>query len=100
MPSLRQTFKARFERIQAGWSSSRVCHLLGEPTQAEDTKVPHGSAWGTQEAMAYKIRAGEPVRQWMFQTGEYFHYVWFAMVDEDAHHPWRVTLKARVPGRL
>ena len=95
-----RSFKKKFQRIEAGWSSSRVRSLLGEPTEAEDTKIPDGSAWGTQPALAYKIQAGEPARQWMFHAEEHYHYIWFAKVGEDASDPWKVTMKVRVAGRL
>ena len=100
MSWFRPSFKKKFERIEAGWSSSQVRSLLGEPTEAEDTKVPDGSVWGTQPALAYKIQAGEPARQWMFQAEEHFHYVWFAKVGGNVSDPWKVTMKVRVGGRL
>jgi hypothetical protein len=100
MSEIRPSFKQKFEGIQTGWTSSQVRLVLGEPTEGEDTKVPDGSVWGTQPAMAYKIQSGEPVRQWMFHAEEYFHYVWFAKAGGDAVDPWKVTLKVRVPRRL
>jgi hypothetical protein len=96
----RPSFKKKFERIQGGLSSSQVRQLLGAPTEAEDTAVPLGSTWGTQPALTYKIRAGEPVRQWMFEVDGQFHYIWFARAGHDETDPWRVTLKKRVPHRL
>ena len=94
------SFRRKFERIKAGWSSSQVRSLLGEPTEAEDTRVPDGSVCGTQPALAYKIEAGEPVLQWIFHAEEHYHYVWFAKVGESVSDCWKVTMKLRVPGRL
>jgi len=96
----RQSFEKKFKRIKGGWTSSKVRQVLGEPAEAEDTKVPDGSVWGTQPAMAHKIQAGEPVRQWIFQADGFFHYVWFAKVGGDPNDPWRVSVKIRVPRRL
>jgi hypothetical protein len=58
----RQSFEKKFKRIKGGWTSSKVRQVLGEPAEAEDTKVPDGSVWGTQPAMAHKIQAGDPSR--------------------------------------
>ena len=96
----RPSFKKKFERIKGGWSSFQVRQFLGAPTETEDTAMPLGSAWGTQPALTYKIRAGEPVRQGMFEVDGQFHYIWFAKAIHDDDDPWRVTLKTRVPHRL
>lgn len=100
MSWFRPSFEKKFKRIENGWSSSQVRSMLGEPTEAEDTKVPDGSVWGTQPALAYKIQAGEPARQWIFHAEEHFHYVWFAKVGETRSDPWKVTMKVRVRARL
>ena len=94
------SFETKFELIQAGWSSSQVRQLLGDPTEGEDTTVPDGSGWGTQPAMAYKIQAGELVRQWMFHAEDWYHYVWFARIGGGREDPWRVALRLKVGVRL
>jgi hypothetical protein len=96
----RPSFNKRFRRIAGGYSSSQVRQLLGEPAEVEDTAVPLGSTWGNQPALTYKIRPGEPVKQWMFKNKDWFHYIWFAKVERDDPDPWRVTLKNRVSHKL
>jgi len=96
----RPSFRKKFERIKGGSSSSEVQQLLGAPREAEDRAVPLGSTWGTQPELTYKIRADEPVRQWMFVAGGQYYYIWFAKASHDEVDPWRVTLKKVVPHRL
>ena len=95
-----QFFEREFKLIKGGWTSSKVRQILGEPIEVEEMKIPEGSAWGTQPAMAHKIQAGEPVRQWIFQGDGFIHYAWFARVGGDFDAPWRVSLKMRVSRRL
>lgn len=87
---------SKFESIVAGQICPEVRRLLGEPTLAEDMTVPAGSAWGLQDAMAYKIAAGGPVRQWIYELDATDYTIWFASVDGD----WRVTLRLRLPSIL
>jgi hypothetical protein len=87
------TLPSKFESVVAGQSCSEVQQLLGEPSLAEDTTIPAGSAWGLQESLTYKISAGAPVRQWIYECDASDYTIWFASVDGD----WRVTLRLRLP---
>ena len=89
----RPSFKKKFGRIPGGWTCEQVWRSLGQPAEAEDTAVPLGSDWGLQSALAYKIRPGEPVREWSYESKGLFYYVWFAKVGRTDDEPWRVTWK-------
>jgi len=96
----RPSFEEKFKRINGGWSSSKVRRLLGEPTEAEESKIPDGSVFGMQRAFAHKIQAGEPILQWLYQAEGFFHYIWFAKVGDNPDDPWLVALRVRFPRRL
>jgi hypothetical protein len=87
---------SNFERVVAGQTCSEVQQILGEPDLAEDTTIPAGSVWGLQDSLAYKISAGAPVRQWIYESDTTDFTIWFASVDGD----WRVTLRLRLPAIL
>jgi hypothetical protein len=84
---------AKFESIIAGQTCLEVQQLLGEPSLAEDATIPAGSVWGLQETLAYKISAGAPVRQWIYELDATDYTIWFASVDG----VWRVTGRLRLP---
>ena len=94
------SFKKKYGRIKGGWSASQVLELLGDPKEVEDTVVPLGSNWGSQAAMTFKMKGGDPVKQWMYEEGGLFYYIWFAMVSYSDGDPWRVTLMKKVPRKL
>lgn len=96
----RPSFKKKFNRIKGGWSSSQVGELLGTPKETEDTVVPLGSDWGNQPAMTFRMKGGDPVRQWMYQHRGEFYYLWFAKVSYAEGDPWRVTLIKKTGRRL
>lgn len=96
----RPSFKKKFGRIPGGWTCGQVWQSLGQPAEAEDTGIPLGSDWGMQSALAYKMRPGEPVRQWMYQSKGLFYYIWFAKVGLTEEDAWRVTLKKAASHKL
>jgi hypothetical protein len=87
---------SKFESIVAGQTCAEVQQLLGKPSLAEDTTVPAGSVWGLQDTLAYKISAGSPVRQWIYELDATDYTIWFASVDGN----WRVTLRLQLPSIL
>ena len=74
--------------------------LLGEPAEVEDTIVPLGSNWGNQPGLTFRIKAGEPVKQWMCWDKGEFYYLWFAKVGGADDDPWRVTLTKKMDHKL
>jgi hypothetical protein len=85
-----------FEALSAGQTCPDVRRSLGEPSLAEDTTVPAGSAWGMQDALAYKIPAGGAVGQWIYESDGTDYTIWFASISGE----WRVTLFVRLPSVL
>lgn len=59
----------------------------------EDTQVPAGSVWGLQDALRFKIRAGEPVKQWVYKRDGKDYCIWFAYVEDS----WWMTLRLELP---
>jgi hypothetical protein len=96
----RPSFKKKFGQIKGGWSPSQVLELLGGPAEMEDSEVPLGSDWGSQPGMTFPIKAGEPVKQWMFENKDEFYYLWFAKVNFADDDPWRVTLTKKMSRRI
>jgi hypothetical protein len=96
----RPSFKKKFNRIKGGWRSIHVEQLLGEPAEVEDTIVPLGSNWGNQPGLTFRIKAGDPIKQWMFWDKGEFYYLWFAKVGGASDDPWRVTLTKKVDHKL
>ena len=94
------SFKKKFGRIKGGWSIAQVKELFGEPKEVEDTVVPLGSNWGSQPGMTFKMKGGDPVKQWMYEDGGQFYYLWFANVNYAEDDPWRVTLKKKLARKL
>ena len=94
------SFKKKFSQIKGGWSTSQVLDLIGSPLEVEDSVVPLGSNWGTQPGLTFQIRAGEPVKQWLYENDGEFYYLWFASVNFAEDDPWRVTLKNKLPRRI
>jgi hypothetical protein len=90
------SFLDQFKKVTSGASPAQIEHLLGRPDQAEDTRIPDNSAWGTQDSLTYKIPAGSPVKQWVFRRENKDCCVWFAEVDGE----WKVTLRLCVPQGL
>jgi hypothetical protein len=94
------SFKKKFGQIKGGWSTSQILDLLGSPTEVEDSEVPLGSNWGSQPELTFQMKAGEPVKQWMFENNGEFYYIWFAQVSYAEEDPWRVTLAKKLSHRL
>lgn len=94
------SFKKKFSQIEGGWSTSQVLDLMGSPLEVEDSEVPLGSNWGSQAGMTFAMKAGDAVKQWMFQHDDEFYYIWFAQVNYDEEDPWRVTLKKKMERRI
>jgi hypothetical protein len=94
------SFKKKFSQVKGGWRSSHVQQLLGEPVEVEDTILPLGSDWGNQPGLTFRIKAGEPVKQWMFEDKGLYYYLWFAKVGGADDDPWRVTLTKTMLNRL
>jgi hypothetical protein len=94
------SFKKKFSQIKGGWSTSQILDLLGSPMEVEDSEVPLGSDWGNQPGMTFQMKAGEPVRQWMFEDKGEFYYIWFAQVSYAEEDPWRVTLTKKMSRRI
>jgi hypothetical protein len=94
------SFKKKFAKIKGGWSPSQVLGLLGGPTEMEDSEVPLGSDWGSQPGMTFRMKAGDPVQQWMFEDKGEFYYLWFAKVNYADEDPWRVTLTKKMSRRI
>jgi len=82
-----------FKAVGAGQTCAEVRHLLGEPSLAEDLTIPDGSVWGLQDCLVYKLPAGAPVRQWIYESDGTDHFVWFASVRGE----WRVTFRVSMP---
>jgi len=96
----RQSFQKKFNNIKGGWRTSHVQQVLGEPKEVEDTIVPLGSGWGSQPALTFKIKPGEPVKQWMFEDDGQYYYLWFAKVGRTNDDLWRVTLTKQTSHKL
>ena len=94
------SFKKKFSQIKGGWSTSQILDLLGSPTEVEDSEIPLGSDWGNQTGMTFQMKAGEPVRQWMFEDDGEFYYIWFAQMSYAEEDPWRVTLIKKMSRRI
>jgi len=94
------SFKKKFSQVKGGWSTSQVLDLLGSPLEVEDSILPLGSTWGNQPGMTFQIKAGEPVKQWMYEYGDEFYYLWFASVSFAEEDPWRVTLKNKLTRKI
>lgn len=94
------SFAKKFGRIPGGWSCDQVWQSLGQPAAAEDTAIPLDSTWGLQAGLAYKIRPGDPVRQWMYESKGQFYYVWFARAGRNGDDAWRVTYRKVTAKRL
>ncbi len=86
------SFKKKFSQIKGGWLSTQVQQQLGQPIEVEDSILPLGSDWGNQPGLTFRIKAGEPVKQWMYQDKGLFYYLWFAKMNSGDEDPWRVTL--------
>ena len=86
------SFKKKFGQVKGGWRSTHVQQLLGQPVEAEDSILPLGSDWGNQPGLTFRIKAGEPVKQWMYEDKGLFYYLWFAKVSGGDDDPWLVTL--------
>ena len=94
------SFKKKFGQIKGGWSPSQVLELLGGPTEMEDSEIPLGSDWGDQPELTFRMKAGDPVQQWMFEDKGEFYYLWFAKVSYADDDPWRVTLTKKMSRRI
>ena len=94
------SFKKKFSQIKGGWSPSQVLELLGGPTEMEDSVIPLGSDWGDQPEMTFRMKAGDPVQQWMFEDKGEYYYLWFAKVSYADDDPWRVTLTKKMSRRI
>jgi hypothetical protein len=94
------SFNKKFEQIKGGWTISQVLDLLGSPVEVEDSEIPLGSDWGKQPNMTFAMKAGDLVKQWMYQDDDEFYYLWFASVSYAEEDPWRVTLKKKVAHKL
>jgi hypothetical protein len=94
------SFKKKFGQIQGGWSPSQVLELLGGPMEMEDSEIPLGSDWGNQPGMAFQMKAGDAIQQWMFEDKGEYYYLWFAKVNPTDEEPWRVTLTKKTPHRI
>ena len=94
------SFKKKFGQIKGGWGTSQVLELLGGPVEMEDSEIPLGSDWGDQPEMTFRMKAGDPVQQWMFEDKGEFYYLWFAKVNYADDDPWRVTLTKKMSRRI
>ena len=94
------SFKKKFEQVRGGWGTTQVLDQLGSPREVEDSEIPLGSNWGSQSGLTFAMKPGDPVRQWMFQEGDDYYYLWFAQVSHAEEDPWRVTLKRKIDHRL
>ncbi|MGA2242302.1 MAG: hypothetical protein ABSH11_09735 [Verrucomicrobiota bacterium] len=94
------SFKKKFVQIKGGWSPLQVWELLGVPKETEETEIPLGSDWVNQPGMTFRMKAGDPVQQWMFEDNGEFYYLWFAKVSYADEDPWRVTLTKKMPRRI
>ena len=94
------SFNKKFSQIKGGWNISQVLDLLGSPLEVEDSEIPLGSNWGSQPGMTFAMKAGDLVKQWMFEDDGAFYYLWFAQVNYADEDPWRVTLKKKVNHKL
>ena len=93
------SFKKKFGQIKGGWSTSQVLDLLGSPGGGGFGSAP-GFEWGSQPGMTFQMKAGDIVRQWMFEDDGEFYYIWFAEVSYAEEDPWRVTLKKKAARKL
>ena len=89
-------FQELFRELSPGMTPYDVEKGIGGPDHAEHTVVPAGSAWGEQDGLTYKIRAGQPVMQWVYCRDGYDHCVWFARVRDR----WMLTLRVSLPGGM
>jgi hypothetical protein len=94
------SFNKKFGRIKGGWTTSQVLDLLGSPREVEDSELPLGSDWGNQPGMTFAMKAGDPVKQWMFEDNGEFYYLWFAMMSQGEEDPWRVTLVKKMSRKI
>lgn len=77
-----------------------MLELLGSPLEVEDSELPLGSDWGSQPGMTFRMKAGDPVQQWMFEDKGEFYYLWFALMSQGEEHPWRLTLTKKMSRRI
>lgn len=89
-------FNSVFRRLASGMTPCEVEARAGRPDEREDTVIPAGSAWGVQDTLAFKIHAGEPVKQWVYRREGKDHCVWFAFVDGT----WKLTLRLSLPAGI
>jgi hypothetical protein len=94
------SFKKKFGQIKGGWTTSQMLELLGSPLEVEDSELPLGSDWGSQPGMTFRMKAGDPVQQWMFEDKGEFYYLWFALMSQGEEHPWRLTLTKKMSRRI
>ena len=73
---------------------------VGGPVGSGGFGIPLGSDWGGQPEMTFRMKAGDPVQQWMFEDKGEFYYLWFAKVSYADDDPWRVTLKKKMSRRI
>ena len=50
--------------------------------------------------MTFQMKAGDPVKQWMFEDDGEFYYIWFAQMSYAEEDPWRVTLTKKMSRRI
>jgi len=86
-------FIDKLRQLTKGMTPGEVELLIGAPHNREDTVVPEGSVWGLQDGLAYKIAAGESVRQWVYSRENKDHCIWFALVDQQ----WKLSARLSLP---
>lgn len=83
----------RYKEILPGDVESDIRIALGEPTTVNETLVPEGSGFGLQDAMKYKLQAGDPIKHLVYEAEETKFNFFLASVNGT----WRLSMKAKYP---
>jgi hypothetical protein len=82
-----------FQQLSPGMTPEDVESRVGVPDEIDDSTMPTGSGFGTQDTFVYKILPGEPVLQWTYWDDQRDHAVWFAKRSDR----WILTLRLSAP---
>lgn len=86
-------FYDSFQQLAPGMAPDVVEARVGAPDEIDDSMMPCGIGFGTQDGFAYKIALGEPVLRWTYWDEQHDHAVWFAKRSGD----WILTLRLSAP---
>lgn len=66
------------ENLEIGISQADVVALSGQPDRIQEFDFPDEPFFGPQESLTGLVAPGEPVLEWVYESGEDEQYIWFS----------------------